>query len=100
MIGLSDGLPADYILDECHLNFYYLSYGCDHCCLSGTKHRFELPNGALKPEWESRRRVSEDEIIGCGILLHSNDKLSIFFTLNGNLMGQFYWELLEVNVPK
>jgi hypothetical protein len=59
--------------------------------LSGTKHDFELPNGAIKPEWKS---TQSDNVIGCGILLHSNGKLLIFFTLNGNLMGQFignYW---------
>jgi hypothetical protein len=26
---------------------------------------------------------------GCGLLMEPNDKLSIFFTLNGKLKGQF-----------
>jgi hypothetical protein len=76
--------------------------GRDHCCLSGTKHKFELPNGAIKPEWKSRGSPSGFDVIGCGILLHSNGKLFIFFTLNGNLMGQFCWQLREINtgIPK
>jgi hypothetical protein len=88
-VGLSGGI-TDFLFGDYHANFYYLSEGSDHCCLSaGTKHVFELPNGAIKPEWKS----SERDIIGCGILLHSNNKLFIFFTLNGNLMGQFcYWK--------
>jgi hypothetical protein len=94
MLGLSGGLPADYIFGDCHPNFYYLSAdGSDNCCLSGTQHEFELPTGAIKPEWKSGDSGSRSgDVIGCGILLHSNGKLFIFFTLNGNLMGQcFKW---------
>jgi hypothetical protein len=36
-------------------------------------------------------------VIGCGILLEAMQKLSIFFTLNGNLMGQFSMGNLELN---
>jgi hypothetical protein len=63
---------------------------------AGTKHEFEQPNGAIKPEWKS----SEKDIIGCGISLHSNGKLFIFFTLNGILMGQFLLQLLALMAQK
>jgi hypothetical protein len=98
MVGLSGELPSDYTFDECHPNFYYLSHDCDHCCLSGTKHKFELPTGAIKPEWKSSDSGSNE--VGCGILLHSNGKMFIFFALNGNLMGQFCWQLLGINISK
>jgi hypothetical protein len=87
MIGLSGGLPAEYIFGDFHPTFYFLSPGSDHCRISYTDHRFELPNGAIKPEWKSTD--SNEEVIGCGILLDTNGKVFIFFTLNGNLMGQF-----------
>ena len=62
-------------------------YGfCDndnYCYLSGNQHPFEWQDGAIKPEWNGQGDVS-----GCGILLDSKKKVSIFFTANGILMGQ------------
>jgi hypothetical protein len=83
MIGLSGGL-TDFLLGDCPI-FYYLSVRRDHCHLAGTKNELELPNWVIKPEWRS----DSSEVIGCGILLDSNGKVQIFFTLNGNLLGQF-----------
>jgi hypothetical protein len=47
-------------------------------------HRFEWPNRAIKPEWNG-----QGDVIGCGLVLKPANELSMFFTLNGILMGQF-----------
>jgi hypothetical protein len=68
-------------------NSYAIQHGTDHCYLSGVEHQFELPREAIKPCWQDSGNV-----IGCGILLlrqQSKDvKISIFFTLNGHLIGE------------
>jgi hypothetical protein len=55
----------------------------DFCLLSGHEHFFEWPTGAIKPIlygcWD---------VFGCGLVLSPDDKLAIFFTINGILMGQ------------
>jgi hypothetical protein len=44
---------------------------------------FEWPNGVkVVPEWTCPGNVT-----GCGLLLNPENKLSIFFTLNGILLG-------------
>jgi hypothetical protein len=52
--------------------------------LSGQRHRFEFPDGVIRPKLKETGNV-----IGCGILINPDDKLTIFFTLNGILAGQF-----------
>jgi hypothetical protein len=37
----------------------------------------------MEPEWNH-----SENVVGCGIFLSSEKKLSLFFTLNGILMGQ------------
>jgi hypothetical protein len=49
-------------------------------------HDFEWQNGAIKPRWNG-----EGDVYGCGLLMNTENKLSIFFTVNGLLMGQFLW---------
>jgi hypothetical protein len=51
---------------------------------SGIVHDFEWPDRAIKPEWKGLGNV-----VGCGITIDRNGKLSLFFTLNGILLGKF-----------
>jgi hypothetical protein len=52
--------------------------------LAGHAHPFEYPEGVIRPE-----RKETGNVIGCGILMNTDDKLTIFFTVNGILVGQF-----------
>jgi hypothetical protein len=62
---------------------YAIHSDSDFCLLSGKQHYFEWPNSAtIKPRWKGL-----GDVIGCGILLSPKDEMSIFFTLNGTLMG-------------
>jgi hypothetical protein len=45
-------------------------------------HYFQWPNDAIKPEWNGI-----GDVFGCGLMLNFANKLSIFFTGNGILMG-------------
>jgi hypothetical protein len=65
-------------------NSYAIQRRGDWCLLSGKLHDFEWPNGAIKPKWNG-----PGDVIGCGLLLNPENKLSIFFTLNGILLGKF-----------
>jgi hypothetical protein len=83
------GLSSGNIPEHCFVGFVQNSYaihyeGYGHYWLSGKKHPFEWKNGAIKPAWNDNMHV-----FGCGILLNSENKLSLFFTRNGILMGQF-----------
>jgi hypothetical protein len=53
--------------------------------ISGKKHAFEWPNGAEKPTWNA-----VGDVFGCGLLLSPENELSIFFTLDGILLGPFF----------
>jgi hypothetical protein len=46
-----------------------------------------LPEGAIRP----RRVLARGSInvFGCGLVLDPENKLAIFFTLNGQLLGEF-----------
>jgi hypothetical protein len=89
-VGLSNGIiPSD---DTCYWKWpkFYLFSNCKfynnkRCCLSGYYHEFEWPNGPIEVKWNENGKVT----IGCGILFNPANKLSIFFTANGILMGQF-----------
>jgi hypothetical protein len=83
LVGFSSGnIPDGSVVG----NFpnSYAQNGLDFCCLSGKSHDFEWPNGVIKPKWNG-----PVDVYGCGILLNSKNKLSIFFTGNGILIGQF-----------
>jgi hypothetical protein len=56
----------------------------DYCFIAENKHAFEWPNGAIKPKANGK-----DDVVGCGLVLSPQNELSIFFTGNGVLMGQF-----------
>jgi hypothetical protein len=56
----------------------------DFCFIDGKKHEFEWPDEAVKP-----KSPNCEDVIGCGLLLNPENKLAVFFTRNGTLMGQF-----------
>jgi hypothetical protein len=86
LIGLSNrnipngsavgSLPNSYGIVESSNNYF----------LSGKSRDFEWPEEAIEPEWN--RSGNWENVVGCGIFLSSTKKLSLFFTLNGTLMGQ------------
>jgi hypothetical protein len=85
-VGLSDGniategfhcgeSPNSYMINQidCHIN--------------GQERDDFLPEGA-----EQQLHWNQNEnLVGCGLLLapNPNDQLAVFFTFNGQLMGQF-----------
>jgi hypothetical protein len=86
-VGLSDGMMTE--LPDSTPNAYAILENYAFCYLSCEHHifEFECPRDsgeAIRPEWKPN-----GNIIGCGLLLYLNDKLSIFFTVNGKLMGLF-----------
>jgi hypothetical protein len=83
IVGLSSGnLPNRRCVGH-FPNSYSIPHGYGFCWLSQEAHDFEWPNIAIKPKWNFR-----GDVIGCGLVLNPQNKLSIFFTGNGSLMGQ------------
>jgi hypothetical protein len=64
--------------------------------LAGESHPFELPDGAIQPE---PKNVGKN-VMGCGLVLDSDNKLAIFFTSNGYLSGEFVLEVLRIDKNK
>jgi hypothetical protein len=60
------------------------------CCLARERHYFELPEGDVQPRWKRNGL----DVFGCGLVLDLEDKLWIFFTLNGKLLGELVLEVL------
>jgi hypothetical protein len=63
-------------------NSYATPLGFDYYLLSAEEHAFEWPNGTEKHAIR--------DVLGCGLLLSPKNRLSIFFTFNGILLGQFF----------
>jgi hypothetical protein len=88
-VGLSNGkAPPHGESVTSNPNSYMYPCRHDHCWLSGQKHLFERPKEAAKPaavEWKFGKEPGH--VIGCGLLLSPKNKLSIFFTGNGVLLG-------------
>jgi hypothetical protein len=83
-VGLSDGaIPGNFLVGQCS-NSYAIGTDYNCMCLAGEHHRSQLSRGAVRPEREPNGKV-----YGCGLLMDANDKLSIFFTSNGILIGKF-----------
>jgi hypothetical protein len=53
--------------------------------LAGEECEFEWPNGV---NGEAKSRDTTGDTIGCGILLNPEDRVSIFSTYNGILLGK------------
>jgi hypothetical protein len=56
-----------------------------------------LPTGAIDAP---KLKGSGDNVFGCGLLLllDSKDEWAIFFTLNGNLIGEFLFARIEIEI--
>jgi hypothetical protein len=82
--GLSDGaIPKDDD-DNLWIGKFSNSYATIfwfECLLAGERHPFELPDGAIQPE----PKDFGTNVMGCGLVLDSDNKLAIFFTSNGTL---------------
>jgi hypothetical protein len=90
-VGLSDGANPDY--DNSWIGRYQNSYAIptgrlSYCLLAGDHYQFELPEGVIQTKLKDNR----SNFYGCGLVLDPEDKLWIFFTLNGQLMGEFVLE--------
>jgi hypothetical protein len=84
MVGLSGVVIPDWIgRDSNSYAIPIVGHHCIACRLAGERHRFELPEGAIRPDTKENGNV-----FGCGLVLDSEDKLAIFFTLNGQLLGK------------
>jgi hypothetical protein len=78
-------------------NSYAISsrdYTPDDCLLAGEQHHFELPEGAIRPEPDEKEYGN---VFGCGLVLDTQDKFWIFFTLNGQLLGELMLQILRIN---
>jgi hypothetical protein len=84
LVGLSSGNIPDGSIVGLLPNSYAIPYGYGFCWLFQEAHYFEWPNDAIKPKWNGR-----GDVLGCGLVLNPANELSIFFTGNGILMGQF-----------
>jgi hypothetical protein len=86
-VGLSDGIVnIDRKIVGLYPNSYAIQHGQDGFHLSQTDNDFEWPEGAIRPKWNG-----PGDVAGCGILLSPADnRLFIFFTLNGILMGKLF----------
>jgi hypothetical protein len=76
------------------LNSYAIDIGRHHYYgywLSGEGHHFELPEGVIRPEMKQYGNV-----FGCGLVLDPDNKLAIFFTLNGKLLSEWMLEILRI----
>jgi hypothetical protein len=76
--------PTSYAIST---DFYWYWYH-----LAGETLTFELPYGAVQPRDNGNGR----NVYGCGLVMDPNDKLAIFFTLNGILMGQFLFKNVKL----
>jgi hypothetical protein len=92
-VGLSDGtIPDD---DNLFIGEYQNSYGhsCYEYCLAGERRLFAEEQEAI----EAREKSNGMDVYGCGLVLDPEDKLAIFFTLNGQLMGELMLKSLRIN---
>jgi hypothetical protein len=90
LFGLSDGIIPEYKEIGEHPNSYaFVQLSFTTCCfsLAGEDHQFEFRPGMNFGY----------NVFGCGLLLDPNDKLAIFFTLNGSIIGQYRKSNCRIN---
>jgi hypothetical protein len=88
-IGLSNGsVKKGTCLGRTENTYAMQDDKCDYCLLSGHERLLEWPLGAVKPKWTG---TGCEDVFGCGIMVsaEADDKLAIFFTTNGTLMGKW-----------
>jgi hypothetical protein len=73
-----DEIPNFYAYANDHVS--YFPRATDIFMLSGTRHQIH----AIRLEWNDYGR---GDVLGCGLVLNPKDELSIFFTVNGTVMG-------------
>jgi hypothetical protein len=83
MVGLSDGTTKGKLIGE-YPNSYAVRTVICCCRLAGETHYFELVDGAIQ---SPAPKLNGTDVYGCGLVIDPNDKLAIFFTLNGILIG-------------
>jgi hypothetical protein len=96
------GLTDDAIPDNSSIHGYSNSYAIripifhlfNEYWLDGEEHLFEWPEGALL---QPTRNIGSVNVYGCGLVLNPEDKLALFFTLNGKLFGKMMLEILRIN---
>jgi hypothetical protein len=92
-VGLSGVIPDNSWIGK-ESNSYAISsdfYFFGDCQLAGERHHFELPEGAIQPEEKEYGNV-----YGCGLILDPDNNLAIFFTLNGQLLGELVQKIFRV----
>jgi hypothetical protein len=94
-VGLSNGFIPQSSSFTNSPNCYALSAGEDWCFLSGRMHDFKWPTGENESGWNW---IGQGDVIGCGILMDPANKVFIFFTLNGILMGSLFSFFVLINV--
>jgi hypothetical protein len=81
-VGLSDGQNCDGFSLGITPNSYCISDGGIYYYMSGVGEcRFEWQNGVFP------KLIGPGNVAGCGLVLNPKNKLSIFFTWNGILLG-------------
>jgi hypothetical protein len=88
-IGLSaQPMPENVPYVGKYPNSYSYPPGHDYCVIADDHqyHKLEWPKELLKPKRELK---GQGNVGGCGLLLDPNDKVAIFFTFNGKLIGNF-----------
>jgi hypothetical protein len=126
VVGLSDGAifyPGKFSIGECYNSYgipngsfakrttdgailypgkfsfgeYYNSYGIPnghfYCSFAKRTHFFELSEETIQSRW----KPDSINVLGCGLVLDPEDKLAIFFTLNGQLRGKLVLEIFRGN---
>jgi hypothetical protein len=82
-VGLTNGCISDAQFIGKKPNSYALEYNFNTLCwIADEIHSFELSDNENVPIY-----YGPGDAIGCGLLMNPENRLAIFFTLNGTLFG-------------